>query len=398
MTKAAGPPPPSSTRRPHGGAFPPIPALLPNLVAAGRLVARKPQLFSVAAHNVSYRLIHRVVRARTRGWTLPPEQITVVATDICNLRCKMCQYAFSEDPSYQLNRLGKLPFALFRKVMDEIPGRPLVTFTGGEPLINTAVPEFIAYAKRKGRFCTLTTNGWFLADHARALCDAGLDILIVSVDGPPDVHDQIRGPRSFERLTQGIEAILREPRRPIVLISMAITEMNDDRLLDSLAQARAFGVDGMNFNHLWSQVDEVVEAHNGHHANLFTADRVAWSLLPNRIDTELVADQLERARSRRLADGFLILESPFLTRRQIGVWYRDPARFVKWNTTRCAWMRLKLTPDGKVKPCRGWEAGDLTQEHAMRIWNGPQLRLFRQTLASRGTFPICARCCALAHR
>src|SRR3990172_2784403 len=206
-----------------GGYVPPLPPLLPNLFAAGRLAARKPQILSVAAHNVSYRVIHRALRSRSRGWTLPPEQVTVVATDICNLRCKMCQYAFSEDPSYELNRMGKLPFTLFKKVMDEIPGRPLVTFTGGEPLINTAVPDFIAYAKQKGRFCTLTTNGWFLADHARALSEAGLDILIVSVDGPPDVHDRIRGPRSFERLTKGIETILREPNRPLVMISTPTT-------------------------------------------------------------------------------------------------------------------------------------------------------------------------------
>jgi hypothetical protein len=82
----------------------------------------------------------------------------------------------------------------------------------------------------------------------------------------------------------------------------------------------------------------------------------------------------------------------------MATWYGRPAQPVMWTTTRCAWIRTKVSPDGKVKPCRGWEAGDLAREHAMRIWNGSRFRQLRRTLSAHGTLPICARCCAIAHR
>jgi molybdenum cofactor biosynthesis enzyme MoaA len=79
----------------------------------------------------------------------------------------MCQYAFSEAPGYQLNQVGEMPPALFHKLMDEVLGHPIVTFTGGEPLLHPNMADFVVYAKRYGRFCTITTNGWMLEKRAR---------------------------------------------------------------------------------------------------------------------------------------------------------------------------------------------------------------------------------------
>lgn len=369
-----------------------------NLRAAGKLIRRRPQFASVVALTLFHRLTHLVLRKHSRGWSPPPEQITVMVTDICNLRCKMCHYAFSDDPSYQLNRAGRIAPELFRKVIDESPGRPMVTFTGGEPLLHPQIAELVAYAKGKGRFCTLVTNGWMLADQAQALCAADLDILSVSVDGPPQVHDRIRGPRSFERLTRGVQAVLAQPRRPILFLTMAVTDMNDAYLVHMYDLARRWGVDGLNFNHLWLHTDDMVEAHNSHFADLFAADRVAWNILPSAVDAGRVAEQIETIRRRNSGGDFVVVESPDLNREQIAAWYEAPQQPVKYRTTRCAWTRLKVAPDGKVKPCRGWEAGNVDRDHAMAIWNGATFRQLRQTLAARGTLPICARCCAIAYR
>jgi MoaA/NifB/PqqE/SkfB family radical SAM enzyme len=368
-----------------------------NLLAAWRLFRRRPQLLSVALVNLAHRLEDRAVRGVSQVLH-SPEQLTMVVTDLCNLRCRMCQYAFSDDPANQLSRVGKMTMQVFRKTIDEVAGRPLVSFTGGEPLLHPQVPEFIAYAKSRRRFCTLTTNGWMLAEQAESLARAGLDLLVVSVDGPQAIHDQVRGPRSFDRLSRGIDAVLRQPGRPLVFVSTAITDLNYRHLLETYDLARAWGVDGMNLNHLWMQTDEAVGAHNVEFSALFKADRVGWGLLPSRIDVTAVADQIEAIRRRNTRGEHLVLETPPLARAEMTTWYGQPTQPVMWTTTRCAWIRMKVSPDGKVKPCRGWEAGDLAREHAMRIWNGPRFRELRRTLAAHGTLPICARCCAIAHR
>jgi len=163
-----------------------------HILGLWNILRRRPLALSIITQNLTHRLMHLYTRQRNQGWSAPPEQITVVVTDVCNLRCKMCQYAFSDAPGYQLNQVGKMPPQLFRKLMDEIPGHPIITFTGGEPLLHPDMADFVAYAKRYGRFCTLTTNGWVLEKRARELCEAGLDVLVVSVDGPREVHDAIR--------------------------------------------------------------------------------------------------------------------------------------------------------------------------------------------------------------
>ena len=47
--------------------------------------------------------------------------------------------------------------------------KPVLSFGGGEPLMNPRATEMIRLAKSKRFVCTLTTNGTFLARHAEGL-------------------------------------------------------------------------------------------------------------------------------------------------------------------------------------------------------------------------------------
>jgi MoaA/NifB/PqqE/SkfB family radical SAM enzyme len=145
------------------------------------------------------------------------------------------------------------------------------------------------------------------------------------------------------------------------------------------------------------QTDEVVTAFNSQFS-VFAADEVAWEVRPEMVDVELLASSLKAIRRRSRGGRLIVTETPYLDHREIAVWYQNPKQFVKYNTTRCAWIRMKVWPDGKVKPCRAWQIGDVAEQHAMEIWNGQEFQDFRQTLAAHGTLAICARCCYLAHR
>jgi MoaA/NifB/PqqE/SkfB family radical SAM enzyme len=285
---------------------------------------------------------------------------------------------------------------LFRKLMDELPGSPAVSFTGGEPLLHQDIAAFIAYAKEKGRYTTLTTNGWILAKRAKTLCEAGLDLLAVSVEGPERTHDGIRGSKSFGRAVDGLQTILRLPNRPVVLIIMSISDLNYDKLVPAYELARKWGVDGININHLWMQPDGAVEAFNSQ-PSPFEADQVTWEIRPEAIDVERVADDLETIRRRSWGGRFVVIEAPYLSRDEIATWYQQPERPAKHVSIRCAWNRIKVWSDGKVIPCRDWQVGDINQTHVMEIWNGQEYRAFRRTLATHKILPICFRCCAIAN-
>ena len=68
-----------------------------NVIGSLHLAQKQPQLIRPFSNHVRQRLAHPLTKNRN-GRVHAPEQITIVVTDICNLRCKMCQYAYSDSP------------------------------------------------------------------------------------------------------------------------------------------------------------------------------------------------------------------------------------------------------------------------------------------------------------
>ena len=370
---------------------------LANIRGAVRLVRKNPHFLLIAYDNLSHQLIYKFAGSKLNGWIHPPEVINAFVTDICNLGCRECHYANSDKPGFSLNLVGHMQPQLFRKFMDEIPGRPLVSFTGGEPLLHPQICDLIDYAKSKGRVCTLVTNGWFLEDIAEDLCETNLDWITISVDGPRETHNSIRGNKSFERLERGLQKILDQPNRPIVFISLAISDMNYDQLIPTYELAESWGVDGLNFNHLWMQTDSMVERFNAT-TTLFSGDHVGWKVDNSAIDVDFLFDSLSIIRDLNRWGEMVVTELPYLTREEISDWYLEPEKPVQHETVRCGWICMKLWADGKIKPCRDWEVGDISKENAYEIWKGEAYQGFRDLIGEHGMLPICSRCCFIAHR
>jgi len=170
-------------------------------------------------------------------------------------------------------------------------------------------------------------------------------------------------------------------------MSVSISDINFDQVERTYNLVKDLGVDGMNINHLWMHTDEMVQEFNTKFT-LFPADEVTWNINLELVDAGVLADGIEEIRRRNWGNRFVFSETPFLNRDEITVWYQLPEQPVKYETVRCGWIRFRMWPDGKVKPCREWEFGDASQDHAMDIWNGQQFQDFRQALATNGMLPI----------
>ena len=119
----------------------------------------------------------------------------------CNLRCKYC---FADEGAYHSVRevmslntaKAAIDFLLresgSRKVLE-------VDFFGGEPLMNlSVVKETVNYAKAEAakqgkRFLfTTTTNGLLLDDETIRFFNEEMENVVLSLDGRPDIHDEVR--------------------------------------------------------------------------------------------------------------------------------------------------------------------------------------------------------------
>ena len=84
-------------------------------------------------------------------------------------------------------------------------GFEVLSVSGGEPFLYRALPELLAHAKSLGMQTTVTTNGTVLTPARLGRVDGLLDGMAVSVDGPPDLHDELRqSAGAFDRTLAGL--------------------------------------------------------------------------------------------------------------------------------------------------------------------------------------------------
>jgi MoaA/NifB/PqqE/SkfB family radical SAM enzyme len=78
----------------------------------------------------------------------------------------------------------------------------MISFTGGEPLLRDDIGELIRRVKARGLVCKLNTDGLLVERRLDEL--RPLDLLQVSLDGPPALHDRLRGAGTAERVTRAV--------------------------------------------------------------------------------------------------------------------------------------------------------------------------------------------------
>jgi GTP 3',8-cyclase len=142
----------------------------------------------------------------------PIRYLRVSLTDLCNLRCRYCMPAggVHKIAHEEMLRLEELADLVRVFVVDL--GIRKVRVTGGEPLVRRGAIEFLrALGAIPGlRDLALTTNAWFLEEHAVAIREAGVRRINISLDTlDPETFRRITGADGLARVLRGIEAAAR---------------------------------------------------------------------------------------------------------------------------------------------------------------------------------------------
>ncbi|HSN32575.1 MAG TPA: radical SAM protein, partial [Ideonella sp.] len=125
----------------------------------------------------------------------PLRDLRISVTDRCNFRCSYCmpKEVFGKDYAF-LPHASLLSFEEITRVarLFVVHGVHKLRLTGGEPLLRKDVERLVAMLSALRTIdgepldLTLTTNGSLLARKARALRDAGLQRVTVSLDALDD--------------------------------------------------------------------------------------------------------------------------------------------------------------------------------------------------------------------
>jgi len=116
----------------------------------------------------------------------------------CNLECTYC--GFWERKTEELDTKGLFHMA------DELEenGTKFVSFTGGEPFLRKDLKDIIDYCKNKGMNVVINTNGLLLKKQIEKI--KNVDEVQLSLDGPKEINDAVRGKGDHDKVIEAIEA------------------------------------------------------------------------------------------------------------------------------------------------------------------------------------------------
>ncbi len=169
----------------------------------------------------------------------PLRDLRISVTDRCNFRCTYCMPAEIYGDRYEfLPRADLLTFEEIARLVRIMvrQGAVKVRLTGGEPLVRNNVERLVGMIAQIDGVddLTMTTNAYLLADKARALKEAGLQRVTVSLDTlDDDIFRRMNG-RDFgtKRVLEGLEAAQRVGLSPIKVNSVVQRGVNDHTLVD----------------------------------------------------------------------------------------------------------------------------------------------------------------------
>lgn len=354
-----------------------------------------------------------------------PHKVYVEPTTACNLDCRTCVRHAWDEPE------GFLSWEVYEAVVEGLAAaragdpaadggsdraRPgggppaTVALMGlGEPLLHPRFLDMVRVAKARGLRVEVTTNGLLLDEPlARGLVEAGLDQLVVSIDGASaETFGRVRSGAPLERVIANVGR-LRDFRGPYYGSRVRI---------------------GVEFVAMRSNIDELPELPRVA-ARLGASFVLVSNVLP--YTPELAAETLYDRRVTGFSsaatsasphwhlplldwDGHIgeVLGRTLATAGSVSFYDADPdavvrrCPFVHADACAVAWHGgLSPCPPllhthtcvvrGRQKLVRRWEVGRLPGETLTAIWARPEYVAFRERVR-RFDFPPCTDCaCELA--
>lgn len=180
------------------------------------------------------------------------EQTTLQVTQRCNLRCSYCTYSgLYENRAHSPKSMS---FDTARRAIDmalsrteEVP-KFVFAFYGGEPLLEfQLIKDCVEYVKQQAPdrdiSFSMTTNGTLLTPDIYGYLIENKFNLLISLDGPKQIHDQSRkfpdGRGSYDIIMKNIEAIHEKypQSREKLSFNAVASPYTDDSCLPSLFQS-----------------------------------------------------------------------------------------------------------------------------------------------------------------
>ncbi len=179
------------------------------------------------------------------GYNRKINYLRISITDLCNLRCRYCM------PEEGVEKLTHKEVLSIEEIL-EVAGESVklgitkVRITGGEPLVRKGILSLI-----KGladipeiQDIAMTTNGILLKKYGKALKEAGLNRVNISIDSlDPGRYRKITRGGEISQVLEGIEEAMKVGLKPIKLNTVIIGDENEEDIQPLVDLTRKWEID-----------------------------------------------------------------------------------------------------------------------------------------------------------
>ena len=299
-------------------------------------------------------------------------------TERCNLRCRHCYQTGELSDEMSLTEIKAMISEVSEMLKEwsenyNIAFAPSFNVTGGEPFLRRDIFPVLEELTKKGFDTYLLSNGILISrKKAEALAVLGIKGVQISIEGPENIHDSVRGEGSMASSIKGVQNLLDAGIE--VTFNTTLSDINAAHFMDVIELASSLGVQKVGFSRL----------------------------VPSGRGEGLHNSMLKSAVLKDLYTEVFSLSTPGLqivTGDPVASQMKMPAvddSNVKVPSGGCAAgvSGLTILPDGTVTPCRRMPVpvGNVRKDSLREIWaTSDVLRSLRDKSRYKGKCGSCSR-------
>jgi len=264
----------------------------------------------------------------TDNFKRPLISLRISITNRCNVKCFYCHHDGIVPQDYEMT-----PQEIERivTVAKEL-GIEKIRLSGGEPLVRDDIIDMVSRIAKIGfKDISLTTNGILLERYAEKLHEVGLTRVNVSFDTlNPDTYRFITKRNYMENAKAGIQRAVESGLNPVKVNMVVMKGINDNEIWDMFKFCRETGAILQLIELLKTEADKPESFFDKYHYDM------------GELEDELteMSDQVKTRKFMQDRKKYFVEGGEIEIVRPM-----DNTEFCK-NCT-----RLRITPDGKIKPC-----------------------------------------------
>lgn len=163
----------------------------------------------------------------------------VNVTNHCNLSCSHCFVFRDGNPNSPAHEMKASRLLSQLQRLRDRHGIRAMLWMGGEPMLRWRIIEKGLHLFEHN---VITTNGTI------PLKDFGSDVIyVISLDGPPELNDRVRGTGVFERVTRNLAA-LPEDFESKLMVQCVVHRENQEQLENLILSLQTSRIQGLTFS------------------------------------------------------------------------------------------------------------------------------------------------------